>query len=85
MRKKEAVKEEDGDLIEDIQEHFPALFKEIMEGEEQLKDEESRTSSGSKKIRKFMGYMPGVVDFICRCKTEKEALEIIYLESMLIL
>ena len=24
-----------------------------------------------------MGYTPGVIDFICRCSTEEEALEII--------
>lgn len=62
---------------ESFQDHFPALYKEIREGEESIGQEEIRTSAGSKKIRKFKGYTPGVIDFICRCSTEEEALEII--------
>lgn len=61
----------------DFQDHYPVLYKEIVEGEESIIEEEARTTTGSKKIRKFRGYMPGVIDFICRCTTEEEALEII--------
>jgi hypothetical protein len=61
----------------DFEEQFPVLFKEIREGEKGISESDMRTTSGSKKERKFQGYMPGVVDFICRCKTEEEALEII--------
>jgi hypothetical protein len=68
---------EDGDDREDFQSHFPAIYREIMEGEDQIQEEERRTTTGSKKVRKFRGYTPGVIDFICRCSTEEEALEII--------
>ena len=68
---------EEGDNKEDFQNHFPALYREIIEGEGKIHEEEIRTTAGSKKIRKFKGYIPGVVDFICRCSTEEEALEII--------
>ena len=45
-------------------------------------EEEARTSAGSKKVRKFRGYTPGVIDFICRCKSNEEAEEIIeYLQK----
>ena len=66
-----------GDKEEDIEEYFPAIFREFQEGEEKLLEEETRTASRSKKARKFSGHTPGVIDFICRCKTEEEALEII--------
>ncbi|MCE7742488.1 MAG: DUF2095 domain-containing protein [Candidatus Heimdallarchaeota archaeon] len=62
---------------EEFQNHFPVLFKEITEGKENFMEEEIRTSTGSKKVRKFLGYTPGVIDFICRCSTVEEALEII--------
>lgn len=75
QEKKKSV--DSGDREEEIQEHFPAIYRELQEGEEKLREEELRTSSGSKKVRKFKGYTPGVIDFICRCKTEEEALEII--------
>ena len=60
-----------------LQSHFPTLYNEIVEGEERILEDEIRTTTGSKKVRKFMGYTPGVIDFICRCSTEEEALEII--------
>ena len=68
---------EEGDDKEDFQSHFPAIFKEIMEGENQIEEEERRTTTGTKKVRKFQGYTPSVIDFICRCSTEEEAMEII--------
>ncbi|MHA2357667.1 MAG: DUF2095 family protein [Candidatus Heimdallarchaeaceae archaeon] len=77
MEKRKRKADDQGETEEDFREHFPALFREIREGEDGLIEEEMRTSAGSKKSRKFRGYVPGVVDFICRCKTEEEAIEII--------
>lgn len=68
---------DDGDDKEDFQSHFPVLYREIMEGEDKIQEDEIRTPAGSKKARKFKGHTPGVIDFICRCSTEEEALEII--------
>ena len=68
---------EEGVDEEDFQDSFPALFREIKSGEKNLVEDESRTAAGSKKVRKFRGYIPSVVDFICRCKTKEEAQEII--------
>jgi len=68
---------DDGDKKEDFQNHFPVLYREIMEGEDKIHEEEIRTTAESKKVRKYKGHTPGVIDFICRCSTEEEALEII--------
>ncbi|MHA1198359.1 MAG: DUF2095 family protein [Candidatus Heimdallarchaeaceae archaeon] len=65
------------DEEEELQNHFPVLFKEIVGGEENIMEDEIRTSTGSKKVRKFMAYTPGVIDYICRCSTVDEAMEII--------
>lgn len=62
---------------EEFKNHFPVLYREIIEGEEEIQEEEIRTTAGVKKVRKFKGYTPGVIDFICRCTTKEEALEII--------
>ncbi len=56
---------------------FPALFRDIKDGEKGILKEELRTSSGSKKTRKFREHTPGAIDFICRCKSNQEAEEII--------
>jgi len=77
MNDRKEKKEELGDRIEDIKEFFPALFRELTENERLLVEEETRTSHGTKRIRKFAGYDPTVIDFICRCSTIEEALEII--------
>lgn len=77
MQAKKPKDEELGDLEEDIKEMFPALYRELKENEKILAEQEERTSHGTKKIRKFAGYEPGVIDFICRCKTDEEAREII--------
>jgi len=74
QRRDERNLEKEEDTLES---HFPALHKEILEGEERILEDESRTTTGSKKVRKFMGYIPGVIDFICRCSSDEEALEII--------
>ena len=67
----------DGDDKEDFQSHFPAIYREIVEGEEEIQEAEMRTEAGSKKVRRFRGYSPSVIDFICRCTTDEEAIEII--------
>lgn len=66
-----------GDSNEEIKEHFPSIYREIKENEKLLEEKELRTSSGIKKVRKFSSYTPSILDFICRCKTEEEAIEII--------
>ncbi len=67
----------DGDTEEDLKKVFPSLYKEITSNEESLQEEDEYTTQGVKKIRKFSGYNPGLVDFICRCKSIAEALDII--------
>ncbi|NPD87246.1 MAG: DUF2095 family protein [Asgard group archaeon] len=62
---------------EEFEEHFPVLSREMREGKKNISESEMRTVTGSKKYRKFQGYIPGAVDFICRCETEEEAMEII--------
>ena len=82
MDKKKKRSDDFEEEVEDFKNHFPALHKELSEGKRELDDEEIRTSLGSKRVRKFIGYTPGVVDFICRCETKEEALEIIeYLQK----
>ncbi|MHA1302669.1 MAG: DUF2095 family protein [Candidatus Heimdallarchaeaceae archaeon] len=77
MERKKEKDAEMGDSEEDFKEYFPAIYRELKSEEEQLFVNEIRTSTGAKKIRKFRGYDPSIVDFICRCKTEEEAKEII--------
>jgi len=77
MDKKKRRPDEFEEETEDFKEHFPAIHREITEGNEKLEEEEIRTSSGIKHVRRFRGYTPGVVDFICRCETKEEAIEII--------
>ena len=77
MEEKEKVSRKSEIKEEEFEDHFPVLSREIREGENNISESEMRTASGSKKDRKFQGYMPGAVDFICRCETEDEALEII--------
>ncbi len=62
---------------ETLREYFPAIYKDIKITEAELEEENQRTKSGSKKIRKFRGYEPTIIDFICRCNTNDEAEEII--------
>ncbi len=62
---------------EEFEDVFPALFREIKDGEKGILKEEQRTSAGSKNTRKFRGHTPGAIDFICRCKSDQEAEEII--------
>ena len=62
---------------EEFKDMFPSLFREIKDGEKGIMRKEQRTSAGSKKERKFKGHTPSAIDFICRCKSEQEAEEII--------
>lgn len=77
MDKKKKRSDEFEEDVEEFKNQFPALHREMSEGKRELDEEEIRTSLGSKRVRKFRGYTPGVVDFICRCETKEEALEII--------
>ena len=72
------VKSEEEMEEEEFRDMFPALSRELREGEVGIMEEEARTSAGSKKVRKFRGYTPGVIDFICRCKSDEEDEEIIH-------
>ncbi len=72
----------EGRVEEEIEEEefndvFPSLFRDIKDGEKSIMEEELRTSACSKKARKFRGHIPGAIDFICRCKSDQEAEEII--------
>lgn len=62
---------------EEFKDVFPSLFREIKEGEKGIMKEELRTKAGSKRERKFRGHAPSAIDFICRCKSDQEAEEII--------
>ena len=56
MEKRKRKTDDQGETEEDFKDHFPSLFREIREGEERIIEEEMRTSTGSKKERKFRGY-----------------------------
>jgi hypothetical protein len=60
---------------EEFKKRFPFLAKEIEKGEG--KAELNFQVEKPKQKRKFAGYNPDVVDFLRRCNTEEEALEII--------
>ncbi len=74
-KKKQPIESEDNE--DNFREHFPSIIKELSEGEQILEEEEIRTTTGSKLLRKFKGHTPSAIDFICRCSTEDEAFEII--------
>ncbi len=60
---------------EEFRKRFPNLAREIEEGEFLRVEVE-------KKRGRFQGYTPGVIDFLNRCSTEEEGMEIIrYLEK----
>ncbi len=60
---------------EEFKKRFPSLAKEIEEGEG--KADLSFQVEKPKPKRKFAGYSPSIIDFIRRCNTKEEALEII--------
>jgi hypothetical protein len=64
---------------------FPTLAKELGSGENRVSVNSVRTDNeaGEKHVtrRKFVHYLPDVIDFIRRCETQKQAEEIIdYME-----
>lgn len=80
----ETVASESDDLTDKILEHLPHLANEVQSSDPSVQidgvrwEETDRTrqpvrSSGDQ----FSGYSPDVVDFLRRCTTEDEALEII--------
>ncbi|WP_010477471.1 DUF2095 family protein [Thermococcus zilligii] len=67
---------------EEFERNFPALAKELEEGAElQIKayrtSEEEALEEEEPELQDFSGYNPTVIDFLRRCETDEEALEII--------
>lgn len=79
----------------EIKKHFPNLYKEIISAADSSVNDKGASSSRSEKVsdnegpgsprlrlERGRGYDPSVLDFIQRCRTDEEALEIIsYLEG----
>jgi len=69
---------------ETFKKNFPNLAKEIEENTCSMKlgiKDSSSSKGGKHNVPKFRGYNPNVIDFIRRCDTESQALEIVdYLE-----
>jgi hypothetical protein len=64
---------------------FPTLAKELGSGENKISVDSVRTDikAGERHVtrRKFVDYLPDVIDFIRRCETQEQAEEIIdYME-----
>ncbi|WP_457751580.1 DUF2095 family protein [Thermococcus sp.] len=65
---------------EEFRENFPALARELEE--EGVPIDGYRKENMEEELRDFSGYNPTVIDFIRRCETDEEALEIInWMES----
>jgi len=60
---------------EEFKKRFPTLAKEIEEGEGRAKL--SFQVEKPERKRKFAGYEPDIVDYLRRCNTEEQALEVI--------
>ncbi len=62
----------------EFEKKYPNLAKEI-EGEwdEELKEEEPSSKKHENKNDKFADYEPNVIDFLRRCETEVQGMEII--------
>ncbi len=63
---------------EEFEERFPNLSREL--GREGLRIEGYRVDERevvNEEVRDFSGYTPTVIDFLRRCETDEEALEII--------
>ncbi|MDI3475953.1 MAG: hypothetical protein PWQ79_260 [Thermococcaceae archaeon] len=63
---------------EEFEERFPALAREL-EGDEGIPIEGYRRNGEIEEdeMRDFSGYNPTIIDFLRRCETDEEALEII--------
>jgi len=74
--------------LETFKKLFPNLYKEIVEGKMSVSIDSVRTSAEEAektasvpKNPIYPGFTPGAIDFIRRCSSEQEALEVIdYLE-----
>jgi len=63
---------------EDFKKKYPNLAKEIEESRGlPIKGVRQNIEEGEKASGKFQGYSPGAVDFLRRCSTDEEGLEII--------
>jgi len=60
---------------DNFKKRYPALAKEVEEGKG--KADLSFEVEAPQPDRRFAGYDPGVVDFLRRCSSDEEALEII--------
>ena len=69
---------------EEFERKFPALAKELEEGGVPIEAFRADEEEGEREAepRSFAGYEPTVIDFLRRCETDEEALEIInWMES----
>ena len=69
---------------EEFEKRFPALAKELEEGGVPIEAFRADEEEGELEAepRSFAGYEPTVIDFLRRCETDDEALEIInWMES----
>jgi hypothetical protein len=67
---------------EEFRERFPALARELEEGEKlqitaYRTSEEEALEEEEVELQDFSGYNPTIIDFLRRCETDEEALEII--------
>ena len=65
---------------EEFKEAFPHLYEELEGGGvpiEAYRTSEERAIAEEEEVRDFSGYNPTVIDFLRRCETDEEALEII--------
>jgi hypothetical protein len=68
--------------IDETKKKFPHLAKEIDERKMNLRIDSVRTQTTEEEQKSLTNYVPDVVDYVRRCDTTKEALEIIdYLEK----
>lgn len=79
-----SIASEDEDISEKVLSHLPNLAAEIQSSQTDVRidgvrwEETDRTRQTiAAGASRFAGYSPDVVDFIRRCSTEEEALEII--------
>ena len=63
--------------IDEVRKKFPHLTKEIEEKKMKFSINSVRTQSNKEENIDLPGYMPDVVDYIRRCDTVEEALEIV--------
>ncbi len=65
---------------DEFEERFPALAKEVEEGGvpvDAYRTSERKVVAEEDEMRDFSGYNPTIIDFLRRCETDDEALEII--------